>query len=77
MNKVVGGGGNTVFSFSCNYCRDVFKESYSRVIAHLLKNHKYGIKVATVSNENLAKLHILHQIEDASQEADQRKKEEA
>ena len=71
LDKAVGGGGgNTVFS--CNYYRDVFKGSYSRVRAHLLKNQKYGVKVCyKVSTECLAEM---HQIEDESQEADQRKK---
>ena len=46
--------------------------SYSRVRAHLLKNQKYGVKVCyKVSTECLAEM---HQIEDESQEADQRKK---
>ncbi|KAJ7963675.1 DUF659 domain-containing protein [Quillaja saponaria] len=49
--------GVTNKSWACNYCRCVFKSSYSRVKAHLLKLPNCGIKACLkVTNENLAEM---------------------
>ena len=50
LEKASVGGGNV--SFKCNYCEKIFKGSYSRVKAHLLKLPKFGIQVcAKVGDE--------------------------
>ena len=51
----VKGGGNVTFQF--NFCRQIYKVSYYRVKAHLLKIK--GVKVASctkVTNENLIEM---------------------
>uniref|UniRef100_A0A2N9ER30 BED-type domain-containing protein n=1 Tax=Fagus sylvatica TaxID=28930 RepID=A0A2N9ER30_FAGSY len=42
IEKSSGGGGN--MSFKCNYCQEIYKGSYSRVKAHLLRIANVGIK---------------------------------
>ena len=42
IEKSSGGGGN--MSFKCNYCQNIYKGSYSRVKAHLLRIANVGIK---------------------------------
>jgi hypothetical protein len=42
IEKSSGGGGN--MSFKCNYCQEIYKGSYSRVKAHLLRIPNVGIK---------------------------------
>ncbi|KAK8349585.1 hypothetical protein V6Z12_A06G152200 [Gossypium hirsutum] len=43
LPKTVEGGGNV--SFVCNFCNAIFKGSYYRVKAHLLKLNRKGIRV--------------------------------
>jgi hypothetical protein len=42
IEKSSGGRGN--MSFKCNYCQEIYKGSYSRVKAHLLRIANVGIK---------------------------------
>jgi hypothetical protein len=42
IEKSSGGGGN--MSFKCNYCQEIYKGSYSRVKAHLLRIANVRIK---------------------------------
>ena len=42
IEKSSGGGGN--MSFKCNYCQEIYKGSYSKVKAHLLRIVNVGIK---------------------------------
>ena len=37
-------GGEENMSFKCNYCQEIYKGSYSRVKAHLLRIANVGIK---------------------------------
>ena len=53
--KLGKGGGNV--AFQCNFCRQIYKGSYYRVKAHLLKIK--GAEVASytkVTNENLVEM---------------------
>ena len=49
------GGGNV--AFQCNFCRQIYKGSYYRVKAHLLKIKGAGVASCTkVTNENLVEM---------------------
>ena len=52
----VGKGGRNV-AFQCNFCRKIYKGSYYRVKAHLLKIKGVGVASCTkVTNENLVEM---------------------
>ncbi|GAV74928.1 hypothetical protein CFOL_v3_18408, partial [Cephalotus follicularis] len=52
------GGGNT--SFKCNYCQNLYKGSYSRVRAHLLKISGVGIRASPkVAHDHLVEMQKL------------------
>ena len=49
------GGGNVVFQY--NFCRQIYKGSYYRIKAHLLKIKGVGVASCTkVTNENLVEM---------------------
>ena len=49
------GGGNV--AFQCNFCKQIYKGSYYRVKAHLLKIKGVGVASCTkVTNENLVEM---------------------
>ena len=49
------GGGNV--AFQCNFCRQIYKGSYYRVKAHLLKIKGVGVASCTkVTNENIVEM---------------------
>ena len=53
--KLGKGGGNA--AFQCNFCRQIYKGSYYRVKAHLLKIKGVGVASCTkVTNENLVEM---------------------
>ena len=53
--KLGKGGGN--IAFQCNFCRQIYKGSYYRVKAHLLKIKGAGVASCTkVTNENLVEM---------------------
>ena len=53
--KLGKGGGNV--DFQCNFCRKIYKGSYYRVKAHLLKTKGVGVASCTkVTNENLVEM---------------------
>uniref|UniRef100_A0A151UG35 BED-type domain-containing protein n=1 Tax=Cajanus cajan TaxID=3821 RepID=A0A151UG35_CAJCA len=55
LDKNSEGGGNK--SWSCNFCQKVFRSSYSRVKAHLLRIYGTGISVcASVNDQYLVEL---------------------
>ena len=69
LEKASVGGGNV--SFQCNYCEKNFKESYSRVKAHLLKLPKFGIQAcAKVGDEYYDEM---QKLEDAFEESSRKK----
>ena len=62
------GGGNV--AFKCNFCRQIYKGSYYRVKAHLLKIKGAGVASCTkVTNENLVEMRRV-----VEEEAEQRVK---
>ena len=64
----VKGGGNV--TFKCNFCRQIYKGSYYRVKAHLLKIKGAGVASCTkVSNENLVEMRRV--VEEAEQRVKQ------
>ncbi|XP_030940040.1 uncharacterized protein LOC115964964 [Quercus lobata] len=70
LEKASVGGGNV--SFRCNYCEKIFKGSYSRVKAHLLKLPKFGIQAcAKVGDEYQNEM---QKLEDAFEESSRRLK---
>ena len=53
--KLGKGGGNV--AFRCNFCRQIYKGSYYRVKAHLMKIKGVGVASCTkVTNENLVEM---------------------
>ena len=53
--KLGKGGGNV--AFQCNFCRQIYKGSYYKVKAHLLKIKGVGVASYTkVTNENLVEM---------------------
>ena len=53
--KLGKGGGNV--AFQCNFCRQIYRGSYYRVKAHLLKIKGAGVASCTkVTNENLVEM---------------------
>ena len=66
--KLGKGGGNVVFQ--CNFCRQIYRGSYYRVKAHLLKIKGVGVASYTkVTNENLVEMRRV--IEEAEQRVKQ------
>ena len=66
--KLGKGGGNV--AFRCNFCRQIYKGSYYRVKAHLLKIKGAGVASCTkVTNENLVEMRKV--VEEAEQRVKQ------
>ena len=66
--KLGKGGGNV--AFQCNFCRKIYRGSYYRVKAHLLKIKGVGVASCTkVTNENLVEIRRV--IEEAEQRVKQ------
>ena len=66
--KLSKGGGNV--AFQCNFCRQIYKGSYYRVKAHLLKIKGSPVASCTkVTNENLVEMRRV--IEEAEQRVKQ------
>ena len=64
----VKGGGNV--TFQCNFCKQIYKGSYYRVKAHLLKIKGVGVASYTkVTNENLVEMRRV--VEEAEQRVKQ------
>ena len=61
--KLGKGGGNV--AFQCNFCRQIYKGSYYRVKAHLLKIKGAGVVSCTkVTNENLVEMRrVMEEVE--------------
>ena len=52
-----GGGGGGNVAFQCNFCRQIYRGSYYRVKAHLLKIKEAEVAFCTkVTNENLVEM---------------------
>ena len=67
----LGKGGGSI-AFQCNFCRQIYRGSYYRVKAHLLKIEGAGVASCTkVTNENLVEMRRV------MEEAEQRVMEEA
>ena len=66
----MGKGGGGIVAFQCNFCRQIYKGSYYRVKAHLLKIKGAGVASCTkVTNENLVEMRRV------MEEAEQRMKQ--
>ena len=58
--------------FRCNYCEKIFKGSYSRVKAHLLKLSKFGIQPCAMVGDEYQ--NEMQKLEDAYEEYSRRLK---